>query len=472
MASLEEPVAKVASTSSRAEQVDGLPQPRRLLAILALSLGTMVASLDAGGINIALPTLAHELQVAPSSVVLVVTVYQLALIMTVLPFSGLGDRIGHRTLFLCGQTVFVVAPLLCFFAHSLPALMLIRGVQALGAAAIFSVTAGMMRSVYPARRLGSGMALNTIVAATTASLAPTLGGLILGVARWPWLFAACAPLALIAILCGRFALPDPRPRREPYDLAAALMFALTVGLAVLGLESAMHAAALSVCAGLIGGAVLLGAVFIRRELRQPRPVLPVDLLREPATALATLGSLLANVATSTMIITLPFRFRQTFGYSPAEAGLVLAAWPLVMMFIAPTAGMLSDRVPAPRLGGAGMVVAVLGLTALALVPAQPSHLDLVWRLGLTAVGFGLFMSPNARQVLAIAPTHRVAAAGGLSQTTRQAGQVLGSTTAAALLASGAGAGPEPAIFAGGLALLAGLSSLAMGRTLSHRPSEA
>jgi len=468
MTNLREPASKLAPAPAKAEQADGLPQPRRLAAILALSLGTMVASLDAGGINIALPTLAHELQVAPSSVVLVVTVYQLALIMTVLPFAGLGDRIGHRTLFLCGQAVFVVAPLLCFFVRSLPALMLIRGVQALGAAAIFSVTAGMMRSVYPARRLGGGMALNTIVAASTASLAPTLGGLILGVADWPWLFAACTPLAVIAILCGRIALPDPQRRKEPYDLAAALMFALTVGLAVMGLESAMHAAALSVCAGLIGGAALLGVVFIRRELRQPRPVLPVDLLRDPTTALANLGSLLANVAISTMIITLPFRFRQTFGYSPAETGLVLAAWPLVMMFVAPAAGMLSDRVPASRLGGAGMAVALLGLISLALVPAQPSHADLVWRLGLTAVGFGLFMSPNARQVLAIAPMHRVAAAGALSQTTRQAGQVLGSTTAAALLASGAGAGSLPAVFAAALALMTGLCSFAMGRALARR----
>lgn len=445
--------------------------PRRAGAILALSLGTMVASLDSGGVNIALPTLAHDLQVAPSSAVTLVTVYQLVLIMTVLPFSALGDRMGHRTLFQYGQAVFFIAPLLCFFVDSLPALLLIRGLQALGAAAVFSVTTAMLRSIYPAARLGSGMALNTMVAATSAALAPTLGGLILAVADWPWLFAVCAPLALLSIYCGRAALPDPQPRAEPYDLRGALMCAATIGLVVIGLESAVHAAAAVVWAGIIGAAIVVGVIFVRRELLQSRPVLPVDLLRDAPMAFGSLASLFANVATTTVLLTLPFRLQSGFGYSPAETGLVLAAWPVVMMVVAPASGVLSDRIPAARLGVVGMAVGVLGMLALALAPSHPSHLDLAWRFGLAGVGFGLFLSPNARQLLAIAPMARVAAAGALSQTTRLAGQVLGSTAAAAVLATGLGAGPLPALLAAGLAALTGACSLGLGLSLRERAAD-
>jgi DHA2 family multidrug resistance protein-like MFS transporter len=390
--------------------------------------------------------------------------------MTVLPLSALGDRLGHRTLYQCGQTVFVLAPALCFIVHALPLLVLIRGVQALGAAAIFSVNSAIIRAIYPQAHLGRGLAFNTVVAATAASVAPTLGGLILSFAPWPWLFAICSPLALLSILVGRKTLPDPLRRREPYDLLAALMCAATIGAAVAGLELALHGGPVSLSATVLVVAVLVGAVFVRREASQARPVLPVDLLRRKPMVFASLGSLAANIATMSVMLTLPFRLQRGFGYSPAEAGLVIGAWPMVMMVVAPAAGMLSDRIAAGWLGGVGMTIAVVGMIALAFPPASPSHLDLIWRIMVAAMGFGLFFSPNARQIIGAAPIERVAAAGALAQTTRLAGQVLGSTLAGALLAGGVGAGRVPALAAAALALITGLCSLALLGSSRLRPA--
>jgi MFS transporter, DHA2 family, multidrug resistance protein len=451
-------LAIVASSSCGAEP-DGLPKPRRHMAILALSLGTMVASLDNGGVSIALPTLSHDLHVAPSVAVLVVTIYQLVLIMTVLPFSALGDHLGHRRLYLCGQAVFIVAPLLCFFARSLPILVLIRGVQALGAAATFSVSSAMIRSIYPSLRLGRGLALNTVVAATSASMAPTVGGIVLTVAPWPWLFTICTPLALLSITIGRQSMPAPIRRDKPYDIAAAAMCAAMIGLAVVGLENAVHGGGLTTSAGLVAAAFVVGVIFVRREIGQSHPVFPVDLLRQKPMALASLGTLAANLGTMTVMLTLPFRLQRGFGYSPAEAGLLLAAWPIVMMVVAPTAGMLSDRVPAARLGVIGMAIAIVGMISLAFLPRSPTHFDIVWRIAMAGAGYGLFFSPNARLILTAAPVARAAAAGALSQTTRLTGQVFGSTTAAALLAGGIGAGSIPPLFAAALAFIAGTCSL-------------
>jgi DHA2 family multidrug resistance protein-like MFS transporter len=176
------------------------------------------------------------------------------------------------------------------------------------------------------------------------------------------------------------------------------------------------------------------------------------------------------MASMIVVLSLPFRFQQQFGFSAAEAGAMLAAWPLAMMVGAPVSGILSDRVPAGILGAIGMTVATAALTALAFLPAAPSHFDIVWRVGLSGLGFSMFFSPNARQIVGSAPAGRVAAAGGLVSTNRMAGQTLGATGAAALLASGNGIGPAPFLIGAGLAFVAGMSSLIVLRPKLRRPT--
>ena len=409
----------------------------------------------------ALPTLARDLQVAPSAAVLVVTVYQLVLMMTLLPFSALGDRVGHRTIYQYGQTIFVVATLLSFFARSLPFLLLVRGFQAVGAAAAMSVSAALIRSIYPASRLGRGLSFNTVIAAGFATLAPTVGGAILAVARWPWLFAAVVPFGLISLLIGQKSLPAPVTRDDPYDVLAAVLCAATFGFAITGLESAVHGNSPVISAALVVLGVALGVLFVRRELGQSRPVLPVDLLRRADIALSSAGLLAAYVASMIVMLTLAIRLQQSFHLTPAAAGAVLASWSLVTLFAAPTSGMLSDRIPAGLLGGIGMVIAITGMIGLALLRATPDHFDLIWRVALCGLGFGMFYSPNARLIVASAPIERSAAAGALTTTIRGAGQTLGATAVAILLASGVGTGPMPALIAAGLAAIAGICSFAV-----------
>src|SRR3546814_9295048 len=123
------------SSTAGDSRTDGLPTPRRYVAIAAVSLGTILTIVDGSIVNVALPTLARDLHVDPASAVLVVTVYQFVLMAAVLPLSALSQRFGYRQTYQCGQAVFVVATILCFFAHSLPFLVIVRGFQALGAAA-------------------------------------------------------------------------------------------------------------------------------------------------------------------------------------------------------------------------------------------------------------------------------------------------------------------------------------------------
>jgi DHA2 family multidrug resistance protein-like MFS transporter len=441
--------------------VDGLPFRRRVVAVAALSLGTTIATISTGSVNIALPTIARELGVEASQAIFIVTIYQMVLLMTLLPFAALGDRLGHRTVYQYGLVVFSVASLLCLVAKSLLALVLIRALQALGGAAVLSVGMAMLRGVYPAALLGRGMALNTLIGAGSAALAPSLGGLILSFASWPWIFALCVPFALASLVVGRKALPDPERRDEPYDGAAALMCAAMFGLAVVGLEGAVHEAPWSRTLALLAAALLIGVVFVRRELRQANPVLPVDLLRDRRISLLSVGTFSASIASMIVLLSLPFRLQSEFGYSPAEAGLILGFWTLATTIVAPTAGVLSDRLPGGLLGALGMAISTAGLVTFAFLPSEPTHFDLIWRSMLAASGFGLFYPPNARQIILSVPMARAAAAGGLTQTTRMTGQVLGSTATAGLLAVGSGVGALPSLIAAGLAGLGGLCSIAL-----------
>lgn len=436
----------------------GLPAPRRWLAVFSVTLGTILTTVSASMITIALPVLSRDFHVSSASAVLVVTVYQLVLMMTLLPLSALGDRIGHRRIYQWGLLVFVAATLLAFYAQSLPFLLVIRAFQAVGAAAAMSVSSALIRGIYPASKLGRGLGFNTVMAAGFATLAPSVGGAILSVARWPWLFAALVPFGLLSILAGRRALPEPALHDTPFDVLGAVLCAATFGFAVIGLESGLHGDSPVISAALVVLGFGIGVGFVRRELRQDRPVLPVDLLRRRDIALPSLGLLAGYLSSMIIMLILPFWLQQGFNLSPAVAGAVLAPWPLVTMFVAPAAGMLSDRYPAGLLGGIGMIIAVGGLLSFTTIPAAPSHWDLVWRIMVCGAGFGMFYSPNARQIVAAAPIARTAAAGALTTTVRGIGQTLGATAVAALLASGMGAGWVSPVIAAGLAALAGMCS--------------
>ena len=455
------------------QQTDGLPFPRRYLAILALSCGTAMSVLDASMPSVALPTMARDLNIDASSAVLLVTVYQLVLVMTLLPFSALGDRIGLRRLYQYGQLTFAAACLLFFFAKSLPFLIVVRGIQAVGAAAMLSVSSALVRSIYPSNQLGRGMAINSTVVASSSALAPTVGGLILSVADWTWIFVAAAPLALTSLWIGQKVLPDtpPAPHDEPYDVLAAVLCALTFGLVISGLESAVHGDSPVVSLAIIVAGAVVGFLFVRRELTEKKPILPVDLLASRVMGLSVTGALMAFLASMTMVLSLPFKLQEVYGFTPGEVGAMMSPWPLGAMITAPLAGVLSDRIPAGLLGGIGMALATVALMLIAYLPADATHVDIVWRMALAGAGFGLYLAPNARLIMGSAPRERAASAGGLISTVRLTGQTLGATLAATLLALTLGGGRAPALVAAGLALIAGLCSVARLDPALRKPAD-
>lgn len=418
--------------------------------------------------TVALPTIARALGISAASAVVVVTVYQVAMLMALLPFSALGDRVGHRRMYQCGQLLFLTASIGSALASSLPMLLVTRCLQALGVAAALSVSSALLRATYPSATLGRGMALNGLVVAVAAAAAPSLGGLILGVASWRWVFAAAVPFALLSLLLGQV-LPAPKPHSTRFDMVGAVLCALMFGLLMSGLSLLLHGDG-PVGLGLLGIGIPLAIVVVRRELRSPRPILPVDLLGRATFALPAATALFAFSASVTFMVALPFRLH-AHGVQPATIGLIMAVWPLAMMLAAPAAGLLADRAPRGLPGAMGMVLAAIGLISAGMVSASGGFLLLAIPMAMGGAGFGLFMAPTAHLIIGAVPADRAASAGALVSSTRFVGQALGAALASALLATAFGTGPAPAFVAAGLALTsAGFSLTTLLRGRRAKPS--
>ncbi len=441
--------AQPAAAGQPAAPRDGLEPLERGRAMLVIILGIAVAVLDGSIMNLALPTIARDLQSSAPQAIWVVNAYQIATLGMLLPLAALGERIGYRRVYLLGMSLFAVSSLGAMLASSLEMLIAARAVQGLGAAGIMSVNAALVRMIYPRARLGQGLALNSLVVAASSVAGPSVAAAILSVSSWPMLFAINLPLGLATLWLGRRALPfNPAPpahaakagaRLSVIDVALnVLMFALVfIGGDQLGVHGGAGALPLGPALTLLAG-LAVGVVFVRRQVLADRhgetPLFPVDLLRIPVFSLSMGASIAAFCAQMLAFLALPFLLLEAHGRSHAEAGLLITPWPLAIVAVAPLAGRLIGRVPDGLLGGIGMAVLALGLAALAGMPQDAGAFGVVWRMALCGVGFALFQSPNNHTIVTSAPLQRSGAAGGMLSTARLTGQTLGAVLLAVIFA--------------------------------------
>ena len=411
---------------------DGLPMPRRVWAILAVAFGVSLSVIDGTIANVALPTIGQELGISSADSIWIVNAYQLAIMVSLLSFSALGDVVGYRKIYIGGLMLFTVASVACALSGSLQTLVLARVMQGFGAAAITSVNTTLIRFIYPKAQLGRGMGINATVVAVSSVAGPTLAAGILSVASWPWLFAVNIPMGLIALALSRRFLPENpvRVSAHQFDWRDAVMNALTFGLLMASVEGFSHGLDPRLLTLGVAALLVIGFFFIRSQLREPYPILPFDLLRIPIFSVSVLTSICSFLGQMLAMVALPFYLQDACGYNDVETGLLLTAWPAIIMIVAPAAGMLVERIHAGLLGGTGLTMMAAGLFLLAFLPEHPTDFDIIWRLVLCGAGFGLFQSPNNSILIASAPPERSGSASGMLATARLVGQ----TTGAALMA--------------------------------------
>ncbi|MCS5856103.1 MFS transporter [Klebsiella pneumoniae subsp. pneumoniae] len=439
---------------------DGVPLPQRYGAILTIVLGLTMAVLDGAIANVALPTIASDLNASPAASIWIVNAYQIAIVIALLPLSFLGDMVGYRRIYKIGLVVFIFTSLACALSRSLEMLTFARVAQGLGGAALMSVNTALIRLIYPQRFLGRGMGINSFVVAVSSAAGPTIAAAILSLASWQWLFLINVPLGIVAfVLAMRFLPPNSaRSKIIRFDLPSAIMNALTFGLLITALSGFARGQSTQLVLAEVAAMLVVGFFFVRRQLTMPVPCCrSTCCVSHSSLSLSALPS--APSARRCWRWSPALFLQSMMGRSEVETGLLLTPWPLATMVMAPLAGYLIEKCHAGLLGAIGLLIMACGLFGLALLPSSPSDLDIIWRMALCGAGFGLFQSPNNHTIVASAPSHRSGGASGMLGTARLLGQSTGAALVALLFNLLGNNGTHTALLlAGTLAIVAALIS--------------
>ena len=436
---------------------DGLPFPRRYLATAAILSAVVLVVLDGAIANVALPTISATLRVTPAASVWVVTSYQIALVMMLLPCAAAGESRGYRRVFSAGVVLFTLASAGCALSPNLKFLVAARFVQGLGGAAVMAPIAALLRFTYPHARLGAAIGWNAVTVALASAAGPIIGAGIVSVAAWPWLFAVNIPVGIVVLLVGR-SLPRTQGSGHRLDLISVVLNAAVFAPLVLGVDQMTQS--WQIGAGLLTMAGVSLVLLVRREMGVKAPLIPLDLLRTQPFRISVMASVCCFAAQMSSFIALPFYLQHGLGQSTLMTGLYMTPWALAVAAAAPMAGRLADRVKTAWLCAGGGACLALGLALAALWPLEHNLPALIAFTVLGGLGFGFFQTPNNRNMLLSASRERSGAAGGMQSMARLTGQTLGSVMMGLLFTLlPAAVAPRAALGLGALlAVVAGLLS--------------
>ncbi|STW46621.1 transporter [Klebsiella pneumoniae] len=302
---------------------EGLPGPARARVMAAIMTTTLMGVFDGTMINIALPSMAQEMQVPASIAVWFANGYLLAAAMTLAIFAALAARLGYRPVFLAGLTTFTLTSLDCALANKPEVLIGMRVLQGIGGAATLSIAPAILRSVFPGRLLGRILGFHALLIASSSAIGPVLGGTILHTLSWQWLFAINVLPGTLALLLAVRALPRDAIRMQaPFDTVGAILSALLLGSTIMAANSLQNATSQFGSLCWMALAALSGMAFIWQIRRTGSPLLPPSMFKNERFTLAAFTSMVAFVSQGITFIALPFLFQSEYGYSPVVSALL------------------------------------------------------------------------------------------------------------------------------------------------------
>jgi EmrB/QacA subfamily drug resistance transporter len=439
--------------------------------LAALSLAAFMASLDLFIVNVAFPDIGREFAGASlADLSWVLNGYAVLYAALLVPLGRLADRYGRLQGFLVGLALFTVASAACAASQDLWSLVVFRGLQAVGAAALTPTSLGLLLAATP--DAGKVRAVRTwaAVGALAAAFGPVVGGLLVE-ASWRWVFIVNVPVGIAALVVARRVVPNSRDlavSRTP-DLGGSAAIAVGIGALALALvqgpdwgwSSAPDLAAFAV-------AVVALAVFWRRSTRHPLPVVEPALLRVRTFAWSNVTAVLFSVAFAGGLLAIVLWMQDVWQYSALRTGLAIAPGPLMVPVFAAVGQRFATRVPAGRLAAFGCLLFGAG-TALLAMSAEPTPSYIVgilpgWLIGGVGVGFALPTIISA--ATADLPPARAATGSAVVTMARQIGFVLGVSLLVAVLGAPSGPDAVHAAFRSAwwvIAAVAGVAAIAASR---------
>jgi len=437
-----------------------LEDHKRWWALIVLCLGVLMMVLDTTIVNVALPSIRADLHFTETSLVWVVNAYMLTFGGFLLLGGRLGDLYGHRRLFLLGIAGFTVASLACGLANSQELLITARAVQGLGGAVVSAVSLSLIMNLFtePAER-AKAMGIYGFVCAGGGSIGVLLGGLLTSTLNWHWIFLVNLPIGAAVYAACVALLPHVRGQAagQRLDVAGAVSVTTSLMLAVYAIVNGNEAGWTSTqTLALLGGAIVLMAVFLTIEARVGAPLMPLGLFRLRSVAVANVVGVLWAAAMFAWFFISALYMQLVLGYSAMQVGLAFLPANLIMAaFSLGLSAKIVMRfgIRAPLAGG--LVIAALGLALFARAPAGGSFaLDVLPGMLLLGLGAGIAFNPVLLAAMSEVPASESGLASGVVNTSFMMGGALGLAVLASLAAArsqgatAAGAGAAAALNAG------------------------
>jgi EmrB/QacA subfamily drug resistance transporter len=397
---------------------------RKWWPLVAVCAGTFMLLVDVTIVTVALPDMARELHTTFSDLQWVIDLYALVLAALVLTVGAVADRIGRRRVYVTGLVVFAVSSLTCGVAPNVGVLIAARGVQGVGAAAMFATTIALISSSYSGRERGVAFGVWGAVNGAAAAAGPIVGGLLTAHFGWRWIFLVNLPVSVVAVALTFVVVHESRnPHPARVDLPGMVSFTLAAAALTYALIRGAWASDLTVAALVI--AVCSLVVFVLVERRRRDPMLDLALLRNaPFTALLVGGALLSAAAWASMTYE-SLWLQSALGLSPIKAGLVLLPASLAAFAVSAAIGRVLHTTSPRLLVGAGLLVIAAGALAQGVIRTGSSWWVVMPGLALVGIGAGLAMAPLSATAMAAVPAARAGMAGGAISTFRQLGYAFG-----------------------------------------------
>lgn len=393
----------------------------------AVAMGVFLATIDGSIVNIALPSLVTELNEPLAVVQWVVLAYLLVITTLMLTVGRLADMIGRKRLYLSGMAIFTIGSLLCGLSPNVYWLIGFRVLQGLGAAATQALGTAIVTDAFPPAERGKALGIIGGIVSIGVIAGPTLGGLILGVLTWHWLFFVNIPVGILGlILCWKFIPSDHAGMQQRFDFRGAAILFLTLISFLLALTIGQNSSfAQPIVLILFALSALSLAGFVLAELKTATPMIDLNLFKSWILSSNLLTGSMAFIGSAGTVLLIPFYLQNMRGFSPEKAGLLMAIIPVASGLIAPISGSLSDRFGSRLITSLGLALQIVGyalISGLTLTTTLPGYLLRCLPLGF---GIGLFQAPNNSAIMGSARRDQLGVVSGLLSLTRTIGQTTG-----------------------------------------------
>jgi EmrB/QacA subfamily drug resistance transporter len=412
--------------------------PRRWWTLAVLCLSLLIIGLDNTILNVALPTLQHDLGASSSQLQWIVDVYMLVFAGVLLTAGSLGDRFGRKRALTFGLLAFGAGSLLSALAGSAEMLIATRALMGIGGAFIMPSTLSIITATFPASERGKAIGIWAGCSGLGIAIGPVAGGWLLESHGWGSIFLVNLPVVLLALVAGRFLVPESRdesaPRLDPRGFV--LSFAGLTALVWAIIEAPARGWTDPAILSAIAVAALVLAAFAAWELRAPEPMLDVKLFRNPRFSASSAAITLAFFALFGMIFFLTQYLQDVRGYSALEAGLRTLPVAAGLVLGGPLSAALTARLGAKRVVAGGLLAVAVALWLFSTAEVDSTYTLIAGALVLMGLGMASAMAPATDAIMGSLPPAKVSVGSAVNDTTRTTGGALGVAVLGSLLASG------------------------------------